>query len=413
MEQALLLGISGLSLAAAVFFWRKNEALRTQLSASELARNMAEQTAGFHEAQLENLRTDRERFMEFAKSAAFETGQQISSRLMEDHKREREHAQQHMEQFTKNTSESLMQRQSELAQTISVMRGEMGTSALQIGTLVRAMKHPIGAGAEAEIGFDNLLSSLGLTRGVDYDLQVHMKGDENALRPDAVIYLPNDQLLVIDCKASQHVYGLFEAEGTEAYDAVFKKLAASMRQHVQKLAAKSYVQHLQQQLSRSGKSASLLHMVMYIPNDEVIARLRKYDPEFIALARQLDVVLAGPDTLPSLFVFARTLIRERKQEENQRVIITKTQELMGDLATAFSHVHKLGSSIRGATEAFDKFAASVNARVLGKVRALASLGVEAAGGKTVQPLPRYTVISPEQAVEADDKVLPMDVSSRA
>lgn len=369
-----------------------------------LARQQAEQLR----TQMAELRSDRERFMEHAKAAAFETGQQISTRLMQDHKREREHAQKQIEQLTKNTTESLMKNQRELAENMSKMHHEVNASANSIQVLVRAMKHPIGAGAEAEIGFDNLLSALGLRRGQDYDLQFHMASEEGNFRPDALIYLPNDQVMVVDCKASQHIYQLFEAEGTDAYDAVFQKLCGTMRAHIRQLASKQYVAQLQKHLQQIGRASGRLVQVMYVPNDEVITRLRKHDPEFGELAIRHEIMLAGPDTLPSLFMLARGVITEARQNENQQKILTLTQDLIADVITALNYAGDMGKAMQRSSSVFEKFIASLNRRALPKMRKLQMMGLSPSGNKDIPPnLGAFKVITDDiPTIEAESEEAP-------
>jgi DNA recombination protein RmuC len=387
-------------IAAAIFFfsnWRKAETRAIEAEKS-LA---AEQVRGLAlKDQLSNMRDSQDAFKEYAKAAAFETGQQLSSKLLEDHQRERQQANKHLEEFTKNATEKLMLEQKELASLMAKMQGQVAGSAQQLQVLVRAMKHPIGAGAEAELTLDNLLTQLGLSRGTDYDLQLHIAGEDGALRPDALIYLPAGQVMVLDSKASQHIYGLFEAEGTPEFAGIFDKLCATMKRHVQSLAGKAYAQAVAKYLKAQNREASRLIQVMYVPNDEVITRLRKRDPELIQQCLQHDIILAGPDTLPALFLYARSMILEARQQQNQQVILQLVEQLMTDMVTALAHVDAVGGSIKASMGHFDKFARSLNRNVLSRMRAIAQHGVRPSKGKEVP-----TAIATYQIMASDEPAL--------
>jgi DNA recombination protein RmuC len=375
------------------------EAARDEAAVFKQEAALAKQEGTQLRTQMQELRQDREKFMEHAKAAAFETGQQISTRLMEDHKREREHAQKQIEQMTKHTSESLMKEQKDLAQMIGKIQHESQDTAGKMNILVRAMKNPIGAGAEAEIGFDNLLGALGLRAGQDYDLQFHMASEEGSFRPDALIYLPGEQVMVVDCKASQHIYALFEAEGSDAYEATFNKLCATMRTHVKQLASKQYITQLKKHLLAAEKTASRLIQVMYVPNEEVISRLRKHDPEFMELAIRHEIMLAGPDTLPSLFMLAKNVITEARQTQNQQKILLLTQELISDVITAVSYAGDMSKAFQRSGSAFDKFITSLNARAIPKMRRLKNMGLAPAGNKEIPvSLGTFKVLTDSQPV---------------
>ena len=402
--------------AAAVFLfvsWRRAE-LRAQEAEKAL---VGEQARGIAmKEQLASMRDAQDAFKEYAKAAAFETGQQLSSKLLEDHQRERQQANKHIEEFTKNATEKLMKEQKELADLLGKMQVQAAGSAQQLQVLVRAMKHPIGAGAEAELTLDNLLTQLGLSRGIDYDLQLHMAGEEGALRPDALIYLPAGQVMVLDSKASQHIYGLFEAEGTPQFDGIFEKLCATMKRHVQSLAGKAYGQAVAKYLKGKGRDAARLIQVMYVPNDEVITRLRKRDPELIQQCLQHDIILAGPDTLPALFLYARSMILEARQEENQQVILGLVEQLMTDMVTALAHVDAVGGSIKSSMAHFDKFARSLNRNVLSRMRAIAQKGVRPAKGKEVPTaIATYQIMASDEPalIESDTTLLSIEKSDAA
>jgi len=70
----------------------------------------------------------------------------------------------------------------------------------------------------------NILQQHGFTQGTDYEMQVHLAGEEGALRPDCVIYLPHQHGIIVDAKASQHIFALFRAEGTPEFEGAFKDI---------------------------------------------------------------------------------------------------------------------------------------------------------------------------------------------
>ncbi len=347
-------------------------------------------------------------FEELKKQFELQSGaalRQATVELIEDSRKERVEAQKEYEKFAKTATEPLMQRYQELMESMSKVKGQGEITAGQVNVLVRAMKNPIGAGAEGEIALDNLLQQLGLTPGTDYELQVHLAGDTNNLRPDGVVYLPNGQALVIDAKASQHIFALYEADGTPEFDGVFERVQTTMRAHVKALSTKAYREELKKFLNSKGRAASRVMLLMFVPNDEVITRLRRKDPELMELMNTSEIILAGPSTLPAVFMYASTLIREARQQDEQHVILELTEALMGDLITAMSHAQKVINGIGMSAKSFDAFAASMNSGVLSRLRKLYDKGLRPTKNRAIPSnLPRYEVNKSDDVftVEAEE-----------
>ncbi len=389
------------------------ETWREAAHASQTTSQVLEEKLRSMEAQKHESEALKQQFEQYAKAAALSAGSEISNKLLADHQREREQAQKlqqterettykQFENFTKTATEQFMQRQQELTQALGVMKGQMDISAGQLGVLVRAMKNPIGAGAEGEAMLNNLLQSLGMQQGVDYVLQVHLSGDEASLRPDGVIFLPYEQALVVDCKASQHIYALYEAEGTNAYDEVFTKLCSSMWAHVKALSGKNYRGEVSKWLKQQQRGDSRVLLVMFVPNDEVVTRLRQREPDLIAEMARHEIMLAGPATLPAVCMVAATMIREARQKDEQHAIIELTSSLMSDMITALSKADKVMSGIRTSAKAFDEFAASINRGVLGKMRRITAKGLQPAKNQPLPAnLPRYEISKADEVVNGE------------
>lgn len=355
----------------------------------------------------------KQQFEQYAKAAALSAGSEISNKLLADHQREREQAQKQQqaerettykqfEQFTKTASEQFLQRQQELTQALGKLQSNVDLSSGKLEVLVRAMKNPIGAGAEGEIMLDNLLKQLGLLPGQDYQLQVHLAGEENILRPDGVIFLPNEQALVVDAKASQHIYALYEAEGTEAYEEVFTKLCNSMWAHVKALSGKNYRGEVAKWLRGQERNASRVMLVMFVPNDEVVTRLRSRDPELYSEMLKNEIILAGPTTLSAVCMAASTLIREARQRDEQHALIDLTSSLMADIATALTKAESVMRGIRTSAKAFEEFSASINAGVLRTMRRIESKGLKPAKNKALPAnLPRYSITREDEVVNGE------------
>lgn len=393
----------------------KDEAANAQtaIHRAEKSEALAAQKLEAAEQRIRDFEQVKNQFEQYAKAAALTAGNEISNKLINDHNREREQAQKQQqaerettykqfEQFTKTATETLMQRQQELAQNMGQLKGQMDDSRNSLNVLVRAMQNPIGAGAEGEVIMSNILQQHGFTPGQDYELQVHLAGEENVLRPDCVIYLPNQHAIIVDSKASPHIFALFRAEGTPEFDAAFREIQTSMRNHAKALCGKAYQDALKKLKNRNGEPITRATLVMFIPNDEVVTRLLQKDPNLMQYMRENDIVLAGPATLSGLFLTARALIREARQQDEQQAIMELTSELMADLATALGYADDVMKGIRTSANAYDKFAASLNRGVMARLKRLAAKGVRPAKNKTLPAsLPRYEITKAEETIQGE------------
>ena len=390
--------------------WRKSEGLRDALAASEKAEALAQQKVELAEQRLKDFEQLKTQFEQYAKAAALETGNQLSNKLLEDHKREREQTHKQFEQFTKTATETLTQKQQELASSMSKLQGQSTETARHLNVLVRAMQNPIGAGAEGEITMSNLLQQHGFTQGTDYELQVHLAGEEGNLRPDCVIYLPHQHAVIIDCKASQHIIALFEKEGTPEFDAAFHELQTTMRTHAKALAGKAYQDALKKLKNRNGQPITRTTLVMFIPNDEVVTRLMAKDPNLMQYLREHDIVLAGKVTLSGLLLALRALVREEKQQEESHALLEMSQALMGDVIMAMRHADRVMASIRASAKAFDEFSASMN-RGVSRMRKMLAKGLAPAKNAAIpQNLPRYEITKTDEVIQGDAEEMPSLVS---
>jgi DNA recombination protein RmuC len=388
------------------------------LSLAEKNEALALQKVEAAEIRLRDFEQLKTQFEQYAKAAALTTGQELSTKLLADAQREREAAQKQQaverettykqfEQFSKLANEQFVERQRELAITLGKVQGQVNVSSDQLSTLVRAMQNPIGAGAEGEIVMSNILQQHGFTPGVDYELQVHLAADEGSLRPDCVIYLPHQHAIIVDSKASQHIFALFRAEGTPEFDAAFKEIQSSMRAHAKALGGKAYQDNLRKLKNRNGQPITRTTLVMFVPNDEVVTRLMQKDPNLMQYMREHDIVLAGPVTLSGIFLTARALVREAKQMDEHHAILELTSELMADLIAALGHAEDVMKGIRGSANAYDKFAGSMNRGVMARLKRLAAKGVRPAKNKQLPgSLPRYEIIKQDEVLqgEADEVV---------
>jgi len=389
---------AALGAAAALWFWRRSVEATARLIGVQHTAVMAQaerdaangeriaaiETAAAARAEVEGMRArlaDFERLqadmLNAAKAAVSDTATQLSSKLLDDHKRESEAQRQETEQRVQTASEALVRQVSELSQVVHVLSDRVEKTGGGVETLMRALSSPGGAGQHAEIGLANMLASLGLESGRDYVLQATAADEETGkrLRPDAVVFLPTDTVLVIDCKASKFLLEIAEKDGPEQARA-YENLARTMNQHLKSLSEKDYRNAVLAICRQSGRSRDP-HVVslMYLPSEAALERLNLADRDFYRRARAAQIIPAGPAGLNSALMIASAEIRRLRQMENQREIVERCGALLESVAMVLGHAVKTGANLKNAVDHFARLTGSINTRLLPRAQKLASLGI--------------------------------------
>ncbi|MBT8343844.1 MAG: DNA recombination protein RmuC, partial [Sulfurovum sp.] len=97
-------------------------------------------------------------------------------------------------------------------------------------------------GVWGEMVLENVLEASGLRKGFEFEREVSLRTDENdILRPDVVVHLPDNRDLIIDAKTSLVAYERFVNAGDDATKALHLTTHLnSIRAHVEGLANKNY-----------------------------------------------------------------------------------------------------------------------------------------------------------------------------
>jgi DNA recombination protein RmuC len=397
--------------------------LVTRLESAEAARLQAERELAAMRQQLgeadrrtadfERLRQDS---LQAAKAAVFATAQELSSKLLEDHKRENTAAKEEAEARVRQTSDHLVKQVEEIAKAVAALNGQVQDKARLLDTVWRSLSSPGGAGQMAEIGLANTLKAFGLELGRDYLLQLTTQDEATGrrLRPDAVVFLPADCALVIDCKASKFLLDIAAAEGTEQEEEAYHNLARTMNLHLRDLAGKDYRSAVLAAWRDGGHGNEIARIlsVMYLPNEAALEKLQRADPEFWRRAREAQIIPAGPAGLHCALSLAALEINTLRQVENQQRIAETTQSLLDGVVIALGHAAALGKGLKAAAESFARLTGSVNQRLLPRARKLGQLGLQPSSKPLPPNLPAYAVTSLEsdliegEAAEIGENELP-------
>jgi DNA recombination protein RmuC len=232
----------------------------------------------------------------------------------------------------------------------------------------------------------NLLEKAGLREGEQFRVQetfdaVPGDGDERQrkARPDVIVNLPGGRHLVIDSKVSLNAYtDSVNAATEEERKAAVKRHLASVRGHVDELAAKSY--HKLQTLETPD------FVVMFIPIEPAFLEALHEDESLWRYAYEKEVLLVGPTTLLFVIRIVDNLWQQELQARSVQDVMNRGAELYDKFVGFVSDLEAIGKSLRGADQSYSnamKKLSEGRGNLIRQVELLKQLGI-----RTSKQMPR-------------------------
>jgi DNA recombination protein RmuC len=177
-----------------------------------------------------------------------------------------------------------------------------------------------------EMILERILETSGLTKDREYFVQQTIKDEDgNNLRPDILVKLPDDRVVIIDSKVSLTAYDRFSA--TEIADEQKVFLGEHMRSiynHIEDLSKKKY----------DNLENSLDFTMMFVPIEPAYMISIQADQQLWAYAYSRRILLISPTNLIACLRLITDLWKREKQSKNAMEIV-KRGELMYDKFVAF------------------------------------------------------------------------------
>ncbi len=250
------------------------------------------------------------------------------------------------------------------------------TEAARLGNSLR--NAPKARGRWGEQQLQNLLEQCGLAEHTDFVTEHSIDTEDGRLRPDAVVRIPGQKMLIIDAKVSLNAYQDAYAADNEVDRARHMAAhASSMRNHVQQLGAKSY----QSQFENAPD-----YVVMFVPGEHFVAAALEQDPELWNFAFERRVLLATPTNLVAI---ARTVAMVWSQDKlaSEAIEIGRLgTEIYERIAMAGEHLKGVGAGLDRAVRKYNDFVGSFERNVLTSGRRLRDKGI-AIGKREIEDVP--------------------------
>jgi DNA recombination protein RmuC len=230
--------------------------------------------------------------------------------------------------------------------------------------LVNALRSPQIRGRWGEIALRRTAELAGMSEHCDFVEQETITTDGRVQRPDMLVRLPAGREVIVDSKVPLiHYLEAVEAGSEADREAALQRHAALVRAHVEKLSDKEYWANFQ----------SVEFVVMFIPNDSVLAAAAERDATLVEDALRARVVLATPTTFIALLRTIEFGWRQERLAENAALISKIGQELHGRLSLLADHFWGIGQNLKRSVECYNQTVGCLESRVMSTARKLEAL----------------------------------------
>lgn len=200
-----------------------------------------------------------------------------------------------------------------------------------------------------EMILESVLQQSGLTKNREYFLQQPIRNEEGRmLRPDVLIRLPDDRMIIVDSKVSLTAYDRLTAAETPEEQATCRSAhIKSVYRHIDDLCSKQY----------DNLETALDFTMIFIPIEPAYLAAIQADPGLWAYAYSKRILLISPTNLIACLKLIADLWKRELQSKNAQEIVRRG-ELLYEKAVSFvstmedigKHIHKLQHAYQAATE---------------------------------------------------------------
>ena len=193
-----------------------------------------------------------------------------------------------------------------------------------------------------ELRLSTLLENMGLEKGVQYEEQVLIKDNGEALRdeetgrkkiPDVILHFPGERDVIIDSKMSlTALTDYYNATDDAARDDALARHLTSMRKHVDELARQR---------------------MMYVYNEGGLQLALAKDPSLWKDAYDKGVIISGSQTLYMMLKVLEMTWHQVRQAENQEDIMRVANELVNRVQLFYERFKAVDEQLAKTTKAFD------------------------------------------------------------
>ena len=242
--------------------------------------------------------------------------------------------------------------------------------------LVTALRRPDVRGRWGEITLKRLVELSGMTSRVDFTEQASQLTEAGIIRPDMIVHMPDRRDIVVDVKTPLDAYlAAVEAPDDEQRVAQLRRHTQIVGARIRELASKQYWTQFEH---------SPDFVVLFLPGDQFLTAALQENPGLIDDALRQNVMLATPTSLVALLKAVAHGWKQSTLADNAAEIRRLGEDVYKRLAVFGDHLGKLGKSLSGSVDSYNKAVGSLESQVLPAARRFPDLGLRV--NRDLEPL---------------------------
>jgi len=214
----------------------------------------------------------------------------------------------------------------------------------EIGDLTKKMTNAMTSnisdmGQMGEVILENILQDCGMTKDRDYKTQfTDYNDDGQMMRPDLVIYLPENRNIIIDSKVPmKDWYDFQNTDDQNQKEKYIKSFIQSIKNQMNQINKKNYTNLL--------KINSPDYVFIFMPHEFALITAQKYDSSITNYAQQKKVIIVGPSTLIMSMKLVESIWRIEKQNKNAKQISEIAGGIFDQIVKSLNLIEKTDEQI--------------------------------------------------------------------
>ena len=203
-------------------------------------------------------------------------------------------------------------------------------------------------GPWGEFVLKNILDSVGLREGKEYETQKAYKdSDGNLQKPDVIVHMPGKRDIIIDSKVSLsawHDYSNTKDQNAKAMH--LKKFLEAVKNFVRSLSKDNY--------ANLYEINTIDNVLMFIPIEPALLALYNEGVKIIEDAWQKKIMIVGPSTLPYLLKAVENMWRLDKQTKTIKDIAAAATDIYDKTVNVYESFNQANQSIDKAKDKMDE-----------------------------------------------------------
>jgi len=314
----------------------------------------------------------------------------LSEELIRKNNEEQHKFGRNQQENIKKITEDLLKNFENVLGKVSSLNDDMKKTADEVSLTKNALLNPSGAGRTSEITLENILRSSGLREKInnedagDFILQSHFSGqDKSGKRPDALVFLPGNHILIIDSKSSSHFLELqknIDGGNQILEKEISAKIKETMRKHLEDLKKKDYAKSKLEELGLQDifntDQIPIITTIMFLQTEKMLEIIARLDPDIEQKSLDAGIHILSPIGLINLLNQAKFTIDRAKQDKNILQLKIEIKKVIESIYTLFERSSEIGDAIGKSFKSYNKFVGTFNSRFLPRINNMSKLGVE-------------------------------------